>query len=421
VKGSSSQSAAAHHISAVRAPFNLARLIAPINVGTFWDSHWEQRPLMVRRNDPEHYRDLLSLANADVILSSLSINPLDVRVVRDGRDLSVAALKKGSRNALGLEATYADFRAGATIVVQFLELRHQPVRTLCQSLTQDFSAGVHVNMYVTPPNAHALQTHFDAHDVFVLQVHGAKHWRIYDPPIRLPLEAQAEPRRSGNQRCGPDGQAAHGRRKPMHELTLHQGDMVYIPRGFLHDATSTDSLSVHLTVGITPVTWLAAIISAVEMIGETDPRFREALPPGFARSKVISREAETHLRELIEVAVERLPAKDAIRFASQRVASSSPPSLEGHLMDLEAEPRINLHTIVSRRPDINPTLSCEGSAVRLTFHGKALRMAIHAEPALQFIVSADKFTPAGLPGELSDSARLVLVRRLVREGLLTTS
>lgn len=89
-------------------------------------------------------------------------------------------------------------------------------------------------------------------------------------------------------------------------------------------------------------------------------------------------------------------------------------------MDLEAEPRISLHTIVSRRPEINPTLSSEDSAVRLTFHGKALRMAVNAEPTLQFIVSADKFTPADLPGALSDSARLVLVRRLMREGLLTT-
>ena len=44
-----------------------------------------------------------------------------------------------------------------------------------------------MNVYVTPANSVGFVSHFDSHDVFVLQLYGSKNWRVYDhPPVILP-------------------------------------------------------------------------------------------------------------------------------------------------------------------------------------------------------------------------------------------
>ena len=114
------------------------------------------------------------------------------------------------------------------------------------------------------------KTHYDAHDVFVLQAEGSKHWRLYRGPIHLPLPGQAY-----SQEVEPGELVA--------ELDLHPGDLIYIPRGFMHDAVAVDSTSLHLTLGVLSVTWAAVVLQAAESAIEADARFREGsrlgLPP----------------------------------------------------------------------------------------------------------------------------------------------
>jgi hypothetical protein len=45
-------------------------------------------------------------------------------------------------------------------------------------------------------------------------------------------------------------------------------------------------------------------------------------------------------------------------------------------------------------------------------------MPASLEPAVRRLLDADRCTPAALAGQLDPASRLVLVRRLVREGLL---
>jgi len=68
---------------------------------------------------------------------------------------------------------------------------------------------------------------------------------------------------------------------PILELELMPGDLLYLPRGYVHAANTSNSHSAHITVGITVFTWVELISELVassrEMAG-----FRTALPPGFA-------------------------------------------------------------------------------------------------------------------------------------------
>ena len=55
----------------------------------------------------------------------------------------------------------------------------------------------------------------------------------------------------------------------------------------------------------------------------------------------------------------------------------------------------------------------------MVFEGKRVSFPAQAEEAIAFVATADGiFSAADLPGELDEAGRLVLVRRLVREGFL---
>ena len=91
---------------------------------------------------------------------------------------------------------YELFRAGATISIRHLHESLPELAALCRAVEQVFSGHFQTNIYLSPPNAQGFGTHFDSHDVFVLQVAGSKLWTLYDTVVELPLHGQAFDRTS---------------------------------------------------------------------------------------------------------------------------------------------------------------------------------------------------------------------------------
>ena len=61
----------------------------------------------------------------------------------------------------------------------------------------------------------------------------------------------------------------------------------------------------------------------------------------------------------------------------------------------------------------------EGEGVVIQFPGNQVSAPLYLELPFQFIASQDKFPISAIPDILSNNSKLVLVRRLIREGLLT--
>lgn len=391
-----------------RAPhphLDLAWLINPVTPEAFKREYWEQKPLVLTGRNDDRYRSLLSLADVDGILS-YSRAP-DVHTVREDPPGARPAARKGGGKPLRLEGLYQEYRDGSTMVLNALHQRWPPLAELCRSLSAEFSAAFQVNVYLTPPGSQGLPTHYDTHDVFVLQVQGRKHWRLYESPVPLPLAGQ--PYRKEETEPG----------ALVEEFDLSPGDLAYLPRGTMHDAATGDALSLHLTVGANTITWASVLLGAVESLIERDARFRESLPPGFAGDAELRARAEGRLVELVDALRDGISPGSVIDEATARALSAAVPALAGHLLDLEAEPLVGLATRVRRRPEVRWRLTVEGEDVSLMFHGKVMRVPARAEKDLRFVTESDEFTAADLPGELDEEGRLVLVRRLLHEGFLT--
>ncbi|HET9005952.1 MAG TPA: cupin domain-containing protein, partial [Actinomycetes bacterium] len=266
---------------------------------------------------------------------------------------------------------------------------------------------VQVNAYLTPPAARGLGVHHDTHDVFVLQVHGRKLWQVWDAAVPFPL---------GHQKALPPG-AESPAEAPQVDAELVGGDCLYVPRGFRHAARTAETASLHLTVGMLTRNWNDLLREVVELATEEE-WFREGLPVGYAadpaalEASLADRVAE--LRRFLD----KVDLGQVADRAARRFWSSRPPPLRGQLRALLSLEELGDDSEVRRRPGATCRLRVTGDRLEVLLGDRTLTMPAHLEPAVRRLLDADRCTPADLAGELDGPSRLVLVRRLVREGLL---
>lgn len=220
-------------------------------------------------NDPSRFSSLLSVADLDAHLRTDGARSR-VSMADEARPGSAGvpedeyALPDGR---VDLPRLLARFDAGASLVVSQFHETHPPLAEFCRGLEKLFLHGVQSNIYLTPPGAQGFRTHFDTHDVLVLQVEGQKRWRVWDGE-RLPRPTRRTPW-PGN--LPPEGEP--------HLLTLAPGDALYIPRGVMHDAaTEPGERSLHITLGLLEPSWAQALRSLVDAAELDDAELRESVP-----------------------------------------------------------------------------------------------------------------------------------------------
>lgn len=379
-------------------------LIHPTTKQEFFESYWEKRPLVVKRGQADYFASLLSLDEVDRALTTLSLKYPDV-VLKDARR-EVAAKDYTVDGALDIARMYQLFATGSTMTLAFLDSVLPQLARFCRSLEGELSFPMQANIYLTPPGAQGAKPHYDTHDVFVLQAAGSKKWTIYGTPVELPLPGQDfDP-------------ALHPIGAPTLEFELEAGDMAYVPRGIAHDAHSTNAVSLHITAGILRYTWADLLLEAVAKASLSDPAFRKSLPPGFARTEFDRAPAREALRDLL-LRVSRACDFDAALdgFVDEFIASC-PPLLRGQMAQLSALDRLTADSLVGAREGGVFRLSANEHGLAIDVFGRRITFPAQSAEAARFALAAPRFRIRDLPGGLDEPGKLVLIRRLVREGLV---
>jgi lysine-specific demethylase/histidyl-hydroxylase NO66 len=286
---------------------------------------------------------------------------------------------------------------GATVVLQGLHLTTHPLAVYCRELEARLGHPVQANAYLTPRQSQGLPVHHDTHDVFVLQVAGTKRWLVYDPVLELPLREQRY-----DPELGAPGETVL-------DVVLGPGDTLYLPRGWLHQALTSDEDSLHLTIGVNVVPWIAALRAAVDRCAD-DVEFRRSVPADGRGGE-----------ELLERLAARLDPAEVAAAARERFVRTRRPIRERGLAELRALDELAAGTRVERRETViaDLTETPDGRALALAFEGKHVRFPQFVRPELEYLLGAtEPFAVDELPGGLDEAGRLVLVRRLVREGFL---
>ncbi len=392
------------------APGILASLLAPISVGDFLADTWGRTHRFIHRRDPDHFQNLFTLGDID---RCISIGRHHAKVILS----LIGALGSGQPSSQGpitensLQKAYQGFSEGNTLRIVGLESIWPPITEMTLALSAALGGVSHTNAYLTPPSSQGFAAHFDYHDVFILQVSGAKEWFVYDPDRDHPVDLEYAKVWNATDA---DESKLHLRERAL----LMQGDLLYIPRGYYHKALTSELHSLHLTISVDPLCWVTVLQKALEIACVDLGELRYALPPDFLSRPEKHHDLEATFRSLLELFARSASYDKTVARLQGRKHSPLRHPPDGHFNDLAALPEIGSQSLLERRAGMRCESGREGSEAYVDFGWSRVKGPADLAPAFDFVRERTSFRVHELPGTLTENSRITLARRLVRDGLL---
>lgn len=350
---------------------------------------------------------LLTWGDLNEILATRPVRQPQLRLFHHGKEVPASSYTRVTNSDSGRELiepdkVYAALRDGASLILDQMETLHPPVAAAACDLTWWLHESAQANLYLTWGTSSGFGAHWDDHDVFVAQVMGQKHWTVYGPSRRFPLDKDdAEP----HDRC-PDIVVWEG--------VLRAGQVLHVPRGWWHMVRGVGEVSVHLTFGVTRRTGIDWAEWVVEQLHEHEV-FRQDLPR-FAPAEVRARH-EALLRACLAEALanssldDYLTDEDGSAPRAQRFCLPLAVTFAGPDDD----------TPVEFTPVVRPDISGHPDRVAVSTAGKTFNFAPVLAPMLRALAD-HRMLPCGALRRLSgldeDVFRLAL-EILVEQHLVT--
>ncbi|MFP7762332.1 cupin domain-containing protein [Marisediminicola sp. LYQ85] len=399
----------------------LARLVS-LDTTAFASEHWGSRPLLSRASAlPGDFADLFSADAVDELVAHRGIRTPFARMAKEGSVLSPSRYTASGGfgaeigDQLSSERVLAEFADGASLVLQGLHRTWRPLTDFTRELVGDLGHRCQVNAYITPESSRGFDPHYDVHDVFVIQISGTKHWTIHEPAHVDPLASQPW----SSRRADVEARAAG---EPAIDAVLEPGDVLYLPRGWIHSATALGGTSVHLTIGVSAYTRDDILESIIERARD-DVRLRASLPLGIDLTDPDA------LRPLVDEIVSDLADALATAATSPELADAASASLTRRfagavraeplapLATIEALGALGPDTVVSWRRGATASTRRDGEVITIRWGDSTVSLPVEAADAVEALATGADHTVGSLPG-LDEASALVVVRRLVREGIL---
>jgi len=189
------------------------------------------------------------------------------------------------KEVVNFSAILTRLRQGGTLILEAIDRIEPQLARFADALSDEIAAEVHVNLYLSYPGSPGYPIHFDTHDFFILQIEGVKKWEIYPSTTPYPLEIPAAFHAPDLYSDDVAGQPP-GPERLLQRLSLRPGDVLYVPKGYWHQALAEGGLSLHLTVGIHKQTgldfvqWLGQQLRSQTEVRKPFPWIDKAQLPG---------------------------------------------------------------------------------------------------------------------------------------------
>jgi len=212
-------------------------VVSPLGRGVFLRDHW-LKSLVHIPGTAGRFTDLLTWNELNAILEQHRLTPPRLKLYRDGQAvdpahyLTPAIFGVPRLDAGGLATCLAQ---GASLILDDVQEVAPRVRDLMAGFQDALHTDAFANLYAGWHRQKAFHVHWDPQEAMVLQLCGRKQWKVYRPtrlhPLKNDIEAPPPP-------SDP----------PAWEGILNDGDVLYIPRGWWHEAFPLNEPSLHLTV-----------------------------------------------------------------------------------------------------------------------------------------------------------------------------
>nr|CCA22892.1 nucleolar protein putative [Albugo laibachii Nc14] len=430
--------------SAMQARLMLQWMLGPLQVDEFYAKYWGKRPVVIKRKKQAFYNNCWFDEREMIrILEDHSleyINDVDVARYIDGTRETWLPEKSGIASGKDVWTKYAE---GWSIRLLCPQQYSDRLWRLLSILESEFGTMMGANTYLTPPRAQGFAPHYDDIEAFILQLEGRKQWKVYSPRCTEQILPRVSSKNFQQDDIG----------DPLLEVELGPGDLLYLPRGYIHQAKTAKELhSLHITISAGQHNAYADLMEvlipqALQSAIQSNLSMRKSLPRNYLsymgvmhsdldehaeRQKFIS-ETKKQLKAIMTEAVAKLDAASdqmAKRFLMDRL----PPALldEEEDCSVEACPLLKI-TVDTQfkllRGEIARLVIEEDKAV--VYHCKDNSRKHHENPisplefeiddaeCIEFILKSypSAFRVGDLPHEDSDD-QIGVAKALYDEGIL---
>ncbi|MWV31213.1 cupin domain-containing protein [Rathayibacter iranicus] len=378
---------------------------------TFLDEYRDKKPLLRVGAIPAPH-ELLTLKEVDDLLTSEAIRPPYFRMAKEGDQIRDGVFTKLTRvqlshmdDVIDPEKVIEAFQGGATVTWNSMNHFNANLREVTSTLSRALGCRSDVVSFLTPGGGvQGFAPHLDNTEVFVIQLYGQKKWRVWEtitprPPVGYALDTQA---------LG----------EPTMGFVMNPGDVLYLPWGTPHVASSVDQMSFHLSVTTKPRSLSELLQDVVKDITEDDEAFAEQPTLNESRSANVTEALSRAFQRLIF----KLGTLDVVETFNRAIARAARQTGTGHINFFE-----NLAESEAALDETSRLIRVEGQRVLtvndapdgkvdVTVGLRTYRMNAKAMPALKILQENSAITVADMSAHIGRSAAITLAKTFLRVG-----
>ncbi|WP_338819165.1 cupin domain-containing protein [Acidovorax temperans] len=260
-------------------------LLGGLTPAQFMRRHWHKKPLLVRQAIPNFQPPVLR-PEMFALAAQESVESRLVQQIKGGWKLRHGPFARRSLPAMSQREW--------TLLVQGVDLHNDAVHQLMQRFRFVPEARLDDLMISYATDGGGVGPHFDSYDVFLLQAHGRRRWRIgrqKDLTLKegIPLKVLAE-------------------FEPEEEFVLEPGDMLYLPPRYAHDGIAegecmTYSIGFRAPARAELAQELLVRLSEDAVEDEQVQMYRDAKQEAVAEPGAIPAELQAFAKEALERAL----------------------------------------------------------------------------------------------------------------------
>jgi len=229
---------------------NLAQLLAPMSAEQFFTEHHDRAPLHLK-GDPAKFAAVLSWRQINRLLDMTHAwSSKSLMVVLDGKPIPAEqyctrAVGRDAHDQLMqpvVDRVREWVAKGASVVMNDVDSLTPGLASVSHAIESAGLGKAQANVYISWQSHKAFPAHYDTHDVWAVQVEGEKYWNIWEGRAEWPISHPIF--RSQDQA---HHEQAKGKLRA--KILMKPGDLLYLPRGWYHDALAEAPASVHVAYG----------------------------------------------------------------------------------------------------------------------------------------------------------------------------
>ncbi len=256
---------------------SLAELLAPMTPEQFFAEYHEKQPLHLKGTPGKFaavtsWRQINQLLNMTHIWSGQSLKVVMDQVVLPPEQYCAPATSRDNAQLMQpvAEKVMDWVKRGASLALNDVDSLSPGLASVSNAIEAAGLGKAQANIYISFQSHKAFPSHYDTHDVWAVQVEGEKTWNIWEGRNEAPIAHPA---------FRAEGQAHHDQAKGRlrEQLVLKTGDLLYLPRGWYHDALAEGPTSMHIAYGVHAPLGMDVMNVLVERV-LYEPIFRQPLP-----------------------------------------------------------------------------------------------------------------------------------------------